>query len=297
MSVCAVVVTRNRRELLREALDAIAAQTRPVDALLVVDNASTDRTRELLESSYAAADVLRLERNEGGAGGFHEGLRAAHAAGHDLVWIMDDDVVPEPGALAGLLDGRSASADRDPWLLASKVLWRDGRLHPMNAPIPAWKEPGLLLETAERRAGLLPIRAATFTSLLVDRRAIDRYGLPEKRYFLWSDDLEYTARILRSERGFLATGSIVLHKTATPHTAITDGGERFYFHMRNTLYMLKGSAWTPLEKVSHARRLVLSVPSFLRHEGFTPRAAAIVGRGLRDGLLGAGQPHGPYLRP
>jgi len=295
LSVCAVVVTRNRRELLREALDAIAAQTHPVDALLVVDNASSDGTREMLASTYDTAVVLRLDRNEGGAGGFHEGLRAAHAAGHDLMWIMDDDVIAAPAALARLLDAREASADHDPLLLGSKVVWIDGHVHPMNAPIPAWKEPQLLVEAAELRTGLVPIRASTFPSLLIDRRAIDRYGLPDKRYFLWCDDLEYTARILRRDRGFLATDSVVLHKTPTAHTAATGAGERYYFHVRNTLYMLRGFAWAPLEKVSHARRLAQSIPLFLRRERFSPRSLGVVGRGLRDGLVGARRPQGPYL--
>jgi GT2 family glycosyltransferase len=151
------------------------------------------------------------------------------------------------------------------------------------------------VEAAERRSGLVPIRAGTFTSLLIDRRAIDRHGLPDKRYFLWSDDLEYTARILRHERGFLATGSVVLHKTSVPHTAATGGSDRYYFHVRNTIYMLRGSAWTSLEKVSHARRLGLSIVSFVREARFRPRALAIVARGLRDGIIGTRLAHGPYI--
>lgn len=293
MRVCAVVVTHNRCELLGEVLDALDGQTLRADALLVVDNASTDATPELLQRRCRPDEVLRLARNEGGAGGFHEGLRAAHAAGHDLLWIMDDDVIASPDALERLLDGRASAAAHDPLLMASKVVWLDGGVHPMNAPIPAWKQGAELLDAAERRTGLLPVRAATFTSLLVDRRAVDRYGLPEKRYFLWSDDLEWTARVLRFERGFLAAGSVVLHKTATPHTALTQTGDRFYYHVRNTLYMLGGAAWAPGEKVGHARRLARSIATYLRQERCRPHALALVARGLRDGVLG-GRPEGPY---
>lgn len=249
-----------------------------------------------MRSEHPDVELLALAENQGGAGGFHEGLKAAHAGGAEWIWLMDDDTIPEPGALEALLRAPERLGDLPhPLLLASRVLWTDGGLHPMNHPGFLRDQPERFIDSCEH--GVLPLRAATFVSLLVHRRAVDAHGLPHKHYFLWSDDIEYTARILRSQTGFLATGSVVLHKTATPHTAITDGGERFYFSVRNTIYMLKGSAWAPLEKVSHTRRLVLSVPSFLRHEGFTLRAAAIVGRGVRDGLLGARQPHGPYLRP
>ena len=104
MSVCAVVVTYNRRDLLEECLAALAAQTHPVDHLLVIDNASTDGTPELLRERYAdQAELVALATNEGGAGGFHEGLRLGHAAGYDWIWLMDDDTIPSPTALQELL--------------------------------------------------------------------------------------------------------------------------------------------------------------------------------------------------
>ena len=49
MKVSAVVVTFNRKELLIECLEALRRQTRPLDALYIIDNASTDGTEELLE--------------------------------------------------------------------------------------------------------------------------------------------------------------------------------------------------------------------------------------------------------
>ena len=47
-------------------------------------------------------DLLALARNEGGAGGFHEGMKRAHADGAHWMWLMDDDTVPRPDALAEL---------------------------------------------------------------------------------------------------------------------------------------------------------------------------------------------------
>jgi rhamnopyranosyl-N-acetylglucosaminyl-diphospho-decaprenol beta-1,3/1,4-galactofuranosyltransferase len=295
-TVCAVIVTHNRRELLRDALAAVGGQTRPPDHVLVVDNSSDDGTGEMLRREHPDVEVVRLDRNEGSAGGFHEGIARAHSAGHELIWVMDDDTVPSPEALKALLDARRDGAGRDAALLASKIVWSDGTLHPMNRPLLAWKQVDRLIGAAESGGGLIPLRAATFPSLLLHRRAIEAHGLPDKSYFLWSDDLEYTARILQREPGFLVTGSVALHKTPSAHTALTSAGERYYFHVRNTVYMLRGGAWDALEKASLARNLLGSVAQFLSRERWRPHAFGVVARGLRDGLVPPRDPAGPYAR-
>ena len=58
--------------------------------------------------------LATLAQNTGGAGGFAYGLALALADGADLVWLMDDDTVPEPGALRALLDARRPGAGRPP---------------------------------------------------------------------------------------------------------------------------------------------------------------------------------------
>jgi GT2 family glycosyltransferase len=82
------------------------------------------------------------------------------------------------------------------------------------------------------------MRAATFVSLLVHRRAIDRHQLPLKHYFLWSDDIEYTSRVvLGGERAWFVPSSVVLHDTAAPADFMSAVPDRFYYHARNTLLM------------------------------------------------------------
>ncbi|MDX6368270.1 MAG: rhamnopyranosyl-N-acetylglucosaminyl-diphospho-decaprenol beta,3/1,4-galactofuranosyltransferase, partial [Nocardioidaceae bacterium] len=104
--VVAVVVTWNRRELLAESLRAILRQTDPPEQTIVVDNASDDGTAELLRRDFASLDVVSTLTNLGGAGGFAVGLDRALRTGCDAVWLMDDDTVPEPTALAALLTAR-----------------------------------------------------------------------------------------------------------------------------------------------------------------------------------------------
>src|ERR1700721_1928998 len=99
----AVVVTFNRKELLSECLDALLGQSRQLDAIFIVNNASSDGTKlHLQERGYfdnPAIRYIELAYNMGGAGGFHAGMDAAHKAGFDWVWVMDDDTEPRLDAL------------------------------------------------------------------------------------------------------------------------------------------------------------------------------------------------------
>ena len=102
------MVTYNRASLLTRMLAGLAALDRAPDAVIVVDNASTDHTATVLdaasiEQSDLKLQVIRPEENLGGAGGFHAGVEAAYEQGFDRIWLMDDDVVPAPDCLDVLM--------------------------------------------------------------------------------------------------------------------------------------------------------------------------------------------------
>jgi rhamnopyranosyl-N-acetylglucosaminyl-diphospho-decaprenol beta-1,3/1,4-galactofuranosyltransferase len=280
-SVCAVVVTHNRKELLRECLQAVTGQTRAPETVLVVDNASADGTPGMVRSEFPSAELLELATNEGSAGGFHEGMKAAAARGFDWLWVMDDDTIPNRDALEVLLDAR-ASVDGDPYLLASKVLWTDGNLHPMNWPGLGTADFDAFVGGVER--SVLRLRSNTFPSLLVKREAIEKYGPPRKGFFIWADDIDFTQRILRYESGYMIPRSVAVHKTKTAHKP-WEGKERFYYAVRNGLFILRGDTLTVKEKVAWLLLLGAQVQRFFATEGVRPWAVKVVLRGLRDGVL------------
>src|SRR5207342_2644258 len=114
--VAVVIVTYNRADLLDRMLDGLAAQTRPADAVFVIDNASGDHTAEVLNNRLdLPLHVTSSQTNLGGAGGFHLGMRQAFEAGYDRIWLMDDDVVPAEDCLEVLLahDGPCLAAVRE----------------------------------------------------------------------------------------------------------------------------------------------------------------------------------------
>jgi len=256
--VIAVVVAFNRRELLLECLTALHEQTRRPDNIVVVDNASTDGSSDAVRARFPDVDVMRLASNTGGAGGFAVAIeRALTAHGPDLIWVMDDDTIPTPTALEAMMKARDL-ARHTPAIVASRVVWIDGVDHPMNTPR---RKP--LASAAERReaagANGIPIRSASFVSMLVEADAVRADGLPVADYFLWNDDFEFTARILRRRRGLFVPSSVVVHKTRARADTDVDPGERFYLEVRNKLWLFRTSnalAWyeKPLYVAATARR-------------------------------------------
>ncbi|MBD3690089.1 glycosyltransferase [Nanchangia anserum] len=242
--------------MLGDVLDALAAQTRPLDDIVVVDNASTDDTPRLIATREDVTDVVTMTRNYGGAGGFAAGIARALARGADLVWIMDDDTVPAPDALEALLAARAAYPGT-PALLAARADWTDGREHPMNVP----RYRAGLCRAQRRHAaaiGARPIRTASFVAVLLDARAIREDGLPLAAYFLWNDDFEYTGRLLRRRVGLYVPRARVEHRTAAFGNSTADPGARFVNEVRNKIWTFTRSrAFGPVERAAYMGKTLL----------------------------------------
>ena len=282
MKVTATILTRNRRDLLRESLGAVLGQTRPVDHLIVVDNESNDGTLEMLASEFPEVSVVALPANQGATGGFYEAIAAARGTDAVWFWLLDDDSVPRPTALAELLAAvERADATAPPVLMCSRVEWHDGRPHVMNRPIV--QRQGSVRLAGAVRSELLPVRAATWVSLMISRVAVERSGMPPRHFFYQADDIEYTARILRDGTGYYVPASVVEHRTPSQHTAVDDD-HRFYFHVRNTILMLRGRAWRLREKPMLASWLVWTSIVYLRLNRLSPRSVKNLAAALLAGL-------------
>ncbi|MDR0848355.1 MAG: glycosyltransferase [Propionibacteriaceae bacterium] len=293
-TVVAVVVAYNRADLLKEALDGLAAQSRPVDEVLVVDNDSTDDTYIVATSHPIHAHVVRMTRNIGGAGGFAAGLDlAVRRYGADLAWLMDDDTIPTATALEELLNARDAYGE-DVDIAGSKAVWTDGAEHPMNTPRARWRASATAQGKAAR-ASAVPVRTSSFVSMLVSAEAVWRVGLPKADFFIWNDDFEYSARVLRDGVGIYVPASVVVHKTKKFGSSDTDPGERFYYEVRNKIWTLTSGDFGCLDWFAYsygtARRWVRT---FRKSEN--RRLLCRVGaKGLVHGLFQSPRPTGDVI--
>lgn len=232
--VAAIVTTYNRCAMLRRCLSSIRAQTGARCDLIIVDNASTDGTWDYLQGETDAI-TYRMSENGGGAAGFSMGMKLAWEAGYELMWLMDDDVTPEPDALAALL-AADARLGGQYGFLYSRTLWVDGSLCRMNRP-------KISAGQAEVN-GLTPIYQASFVSVLFPARTVQAVGLPIGAFFIWGDDVEYTRRIAvrASLTSYWVQASRVIHHTAqnTGSSIALDEPERidrYFYAYRNERYL------------------------------------------------------------
>jgi rhamnopyranosyl-N-acetylglucosaminyl-diphospho-decaprenol beta-1,3/1,4-galactofuranosyltransferase len=234
--VVAVVVAYNRRDLLVEALTALVSQSLSLHAIVVVDNASDDGSGSAVRDLFPQVDLVTLERNTGGAGGFAAGMaHALQCHQPTWLWLMDDDTIPSKTAAAELV----AAVDSRPQITiaGSRVVWTDGQDHPMNTPR---EKPfvGKTERSEAQEAGAIAVRSSSFVSMFVAAAAVRQWGLPIADYFIWNDDFEFSTRLLRHGRGVFVPASVVVHKTKLLGSTDLDPGERFFFEVRNKVWLM-----------------------------------------------------------
>ncbi len=227
-TVCAVVVTYNRKELLCECLIALMKQTRKLDAIFIIDNASTDKTplylkekgyindippcnltepwEETLQfslsqffaeekihiSTSSIINYVRMHENTGGAGGFYEGMKRGFKAGYDWMWLMDDDGIPTDKCLESLLIYRNKFHVICPLVMPDKN--NDnlsfGLFDYENRKRIRSKKDILGFEKRKFLIGT----ANPFNGTLISRILVQNIGLPKKEMFIWGDETEYMLR-------------------------------------------------------------------------------------------------------
>ena len=242
-AVCAVVVTYNRKELLLECLEALRKQTRPVQGIYLIDNASTDGTPKLLlekgyikelppenltepwEKEFEIKNLtdgeiiklhyIRMHENIGSSGGFHEGMKRAYERGYDWFWIMDDDAEPKKDALEKL---RKHTTEDNIVALASLKVDENGKiLHPHRGYFNFENVFGGIVKPfneCKLNNRSLEIDHASFVGILVSRNPIQKIGLPKKEFFLHYDDVEYCIRLRKVGKILLILDSVIIHKEA-----------------------------------------------------------------------------------
>ncbi|MFL6287932.1 MAG: glycosyl transferase, partial [Actinomycetes bacterium] len=133
--------------------------------------------------------------------------------------------------------------------------------------------------------GCVPVRSASFVSLLVDADAVRAVGLPEAEFFLWNDDFEFSTRLLRDRVGLYCPTSKVEHRTKTFGATDRDPGDRFYFEVRNKVWTFtRSTGLRPREKALYAGSTIRRwVRTFAASDD---RGVLVTGlrRGLVDGV-------------
>lgn len=266
--ISCVVVTYNRKKCLYENLNALLVQTKKIDEIIVVDNASTDGTYEYIKEILDRNPQIfyyKMTENTGGSGGFSWGIQKAYERGADCVWGMDDDAIPDNRALECLVkaEGQVGKA---------AAFWS-------NCDNNCLKD-------------IMEVDSWMFVGFYIPRIIIDAVGFPRSDYFIYWDDHEYALRIRKAGYHiYKVKDSIIHHKDANriyyPEKKI--GPIRFkmfkmedwkvYYYYRNHVLTYR---WNDINKyyVVFAEIPKNLIKTFIYHNG----QAGVIMRALVDGL-------------
>ena len=290
--ICAVVVTFNRKVLLGECLRALLKQTRPLDQVIVVDNASTDGTEDMMRRSFPDITYVKLAENTGGAGGFHEGMKLAYEKGHDWMWVMDDDAAPTADALEKLTSCSIIHQDMV-YALASAVLNRDGTIYLATRRL---FDTETLVETVisadKYEQDYFQMDTGSFVGLLINRRVIDQVGLPNKDFFIYYDDTEYSLRIRNLGIMVTVPASKITHgeyrNASDKSIGRNDSWDWWkYYYIRNRIYTFRRHGDVGL--IFYVNQIIIMlwesrIVLLWHHSRF--KAMSIILCGTLDGLMG-----------
>jgi rhamnopyranosyl-N-acetylglucosaminyl-diphospho-decaprenol beta-1,3/1,4-galactofuranosyltransferase len=245
-TIAAVVVTYNRLADLKKCLDTLREQTRPLDAIFIINNGSTDGTDEWL----ATQSDLRVttQANLGGAGGFAAGIDTAYKAGYTWLWCMDDDCLAAPDALANLLN----SPNLGPCIknsMSVSVNSRDELAFFVDRPNQAYRK-------VSDMTGLDLIYgvASFFNGTLVHSGVVKAIGIPDKDLFIWGDEVEYMTRA--QKMGFpvvTVPSSVFYHPASFDRDGIPwPAAWKQYYAVRNQRRVLQNQFGNTLGRVLFA---------------------------------------------
>jgi rhamnopyranosyl-N-acetylglucosaminyl-diphospho-decaprenol beta-1,3/1,4-galactofuranosyltransferase len=301
--IAAVVVTYNRKELLKECLDAILYQTYPVNSIIIIDNASNDGTSIFLkENGYlnnSIIDYMIMPKNIGASGGFYEGVKSGYEKGFDLLWLMDDDAEPYNDSLNILMKNKE-----DNCVLAPLVISKDGKLLTNHRGAINYQNlfKKFILPIDENNLGnALEISFASFVGQLIPRGVIEEIGYPNSQFFIDYDDFEYCIRISRVNKIILVPGSIVIHKegwsrsykrkkffwniSTLPRVDICQYW-RTYYSLRNLIYIAKKYQ---IGKIKFLFYLIISVYKkiigIFIYDDYKLVRIGLIHKAIKDGFL------------
>ncbi len=233
-----VIVTWNKKDYVLKLLDSLFCNPYPNWHIWIVDNASTDQTRAAVIERFPQVTYIFNSVNLGGTGGFNTGLCALlRQTGLDYVWLLDNDVEVEPGALAVLvetLERRPDAAVAGSHMIqmdrpeitneiGADVDLENARLVLRHFESPAWSH----------RDEVYEVDYVAACSLLVRWAALQRVGIWDD-LFIHYDDVDWCLRIKAAGWKVLAcAASRIRHMSANVKRVTWI----LYYDVRNIVYL------------------------------------------------------------
>lgn len=199
-SVSVVIVTYgNRMNFVSKVATQVLSMS-SVRHLIIVNNGNKER----VQSDDSRLVSINLPENTGSANGFFEGLKRAREIQDDFVWILDDDNLPQRGALDVLLEDYDQSDGKQIYCslrLDRTELVKRGEMHYLKnsffgfSLLNKLKRHGASVIDKENR--FLVCDTVPYGGLMLPLDVLNSIGLPNRDYYLYNDDNDFTYRITK----------------------------------------------------------------------------------------------------
>ena len=215
--ISVLIVTYNRLEKLKKCLEAYSKQTYLPFMIYIVDNNSSDGTKEFLKEWYNlkegfSKEILLLDSNVGGSGGFYEGMKAVMNFDFDWLWISDDDAYPEKNAFYNTNEAiNNLKCD----VICSTVNTEEGidQGHRKIVTEESFSTFGYPAPIENYKKDSFPISIFSFVGTCIKKEVIDSCGFPIRDFFIWFDDTEYSMRVNEKYKILCVPQISVFHDT------------------------------------------------------------------------------------
>lgn len=253
MQFYGVIVTFNRKKLLMENLDILFKQNDKLDRIIIIDNHSTDGTKNAILERYSSMikyiDYVYMEENTGGAGGFYEGVLRAYDSGADFVYLMDDDGKPyDENTISKIKKAAKKLYKQNKLLFINSLVTTNGKDLSFGFWPSISKDKQIDIINSKAIENIFVGKANPFNGTLISKELIKKIGYPRKEFFLSRDETDYQRRS-ENVGALIATvvDSVYCHpasklkykKIFNIYVQIYPDLLKEYYYLRNAFYTYK----------------------------------------------------------
>ena len=229
-----LIVTYNRQKLLVECIESCLHQKTNFDYVLVVNNGSTDHTKEILLKYSEKIQSINLDTNFGGAGGFYFGIKhyIDNKIDFDYLLLIDDDAILSKDFNNEIV--KKISNEYDAY--SGTVITKNNiqKHHRSRLTGKGFKYKNVCINEYEN--DYFEYDICSFCGLYISKDLIKRVGYPDKDFFIWNDDIEYSLRINKYTKILNVNKAVINHKCDISNNTLS---WKTYYLCRNRLLILK----------------------------------------------------------
>ena len=286
-NIAVIVVTYNRVEKLKKALMTYEKQTVLPKYIIVVNNASTDNTKDYLvkwkkEESLLNKIVINTKSNLGGSGGFYLGEQAALDLDVDWILVSDDDAYLANNYIEESM--KILEYEKDDVSIVCGLVEQNGDFNNLQRAVvnniwtTAFEKPIDLKSFNEY--GYTEIDFVSYVGPIINKKILEKTGLVDKDFFIWFDDTDHSIRLKKYGKILCSEKALIYHDVTREREAFN---WKTYYGYRNHVYTLKKHY--PLQYLWITLLLTAkTILSPIKGRSFKEIMARF--RGIKDGVLG-----------